>query len=79
MLAAGDGQDIFDISPDGMIQRVIRSGVAGMEGDYHINWVTTVVFADVAVFESKLGVIVLAGYLIAVVNYIFFLNPCRPF
>ena len=54
MLAAGYGQDEANAACDGIIEGIIRCGIAGMEGDHHVNGFAHVVFRYISCDEMKL-------------------------
>ena len=73
VLAAGDGEDVLDAAGDGVVQGVVGRGVAGVEGNEHIDvLIVEHIARHVGNDKAQTIVAVARGDLIAVLDDILF-------
>ena len=73
VLAAGDREDVLDAARDGVVQGIVGRGVAGVEGNEHIDvLIVEHIARHVGNDKAQTIVAVARGDLIAVLDHVFF-------
>ena len=73
VLAAGDGEDVLHAARDGVVQGVVGRGVAGVEGDEHVDvLIVEHIARHIGDDEAQTFVAVARGDLIAVRDHVLF-------